>query len=72
MSWLLEMLGHQCLSSSSTGAPLVAYLGLADLCPPMCFSTPTFWPVEADAGQPLPPRELVLSNGSLQMPDPGR
>ncbi|XP_049656085.1 transmembrane protease serine 4 [Accipiter gentilis] len=35
-------------------------------------STPTFWPVEADAGQPLPPRELVLSNGSLQMPDPGR
>ncbi|CAM9819219.1 unnamed protein product [Bubo scandiacus] len=35
-------------------------------------STPTFRAVEVGAGQPLPPREVVLSNGSLQMPEPGR
>ncbi|KFU86110.1 Transmembrane protease serine 4, partial [Chaetura pelagica] len=35
-------------------------------------STPAFWPTDAGAGQPLPPRELVLSNGSLQMLEPGR
>ncbi|NWX80844.1 TMPS4 protease, partial [Alca torda] len=35
-------------------------------------SIPTFQEVEVGAGQPLPPREVVLSNGSLQMPEPGR
>ncbi|XP_061870043.1 transmembrane protease serine 4 [Colius striatus] len=35
-------------------------------------STPTFREVEASPGQPLPPREVVLTNGSLQMPEPGR
>ncbi|NWU67833.1 TMPS4 protease, partial [Pterocles burchelli] len=35
-------------------------------------STPTFQAAEVGTGQPLPPRELVLSNGSLQMPEPGR
>ncbi|XP_040390397.1 transmembrane protease serine 4 isoform X2 [Cygnus olor] len=35
-------------------------------------STPTFRAVEAGAGQPLPPRDLVLSGGSLQVPEPGR
>ncbi|NXL86173.1 TMPS4 protease, partial [Alectura lathami] len=35
-------------------------------------STPTFRTVEAGAGQPLPPRELVLSDGRLQVPEPGR
>ncbi|NXL31944.1 TMPS4 protease, partial [Glaucidium brasilianum] len=35
-------------------------------------STPTFRAVEVGAGQPLPPREVVLSNGSFQMPEPGR
>ncbi|PKU35012.1 transmembrane protease serine 4 [Limosa lapponica baueri] len=35
-------------------------------------STPTFQPVRVAAGQPLPPREVTLSNGSLQMPEPGR
>ncbi|OPJ68277.1 transmembrane protease serine 4 [Patagioenas fasciata monilis] len=35
-------------------------------------STPTFREVEVGAGQPLPPREVVLSNGSLQVPEPGR
>ncbi|NXW90052.1 TMPS4 protease, partial [Alopecoenas beccarii] len=35
-------------------------------------SAPTFRGVEVGAGQPLPPREVVLSNGSLQMPEPGR
>ncbi|XP_075028794.1 transmembrane protease serine 4 [Calonectris borealis] len=35
-------------------------------------STPTFRAVEVGAGQPLPPREVVLSNGSLRMPEPGR
>ncbi|XP_051494277.1 transmembrane protease serine 4 [Apus apus] len=35
-------------------------------------STPAFWPTEVGTGQPLPPREVVLSNGSLQMLEPGR
>ncbi|NXY92714.1 TMPS4 protease, partial [Alcedo cyanopectus] len=35
-------------------------------------STPTFREVEAGAGQPLPPREVVLNNRSLQVPEPGR
>ncbi|KAM6998597.1 LOW QUALITY PROTEIN: transmembrane protease serine 4 [Passerculus sandwichensis] len=35
-------------------------------------STPTFQGVEASAGQPLPPREVVLSNGSLQVLEAGR
>uniref|UniRef100_A0A8C3Q124 Transmembrane serine protease 4 n=1 Tax=Chrysolophus pictus TaxID=9089 RepID=A0A8C3Q124_CHRPC len=35
-------------------------------------STPTFYAVDAGAGQPLPPRELVLNNGRLQLPEPGR
>ncbi|KAK4809558.1 LOW QUALITY PROTEIN: hypothetical protein QYF61_016990 [Mycteria americana] len=35
-------------------------------------STPTFQAVKAGAGQPLPPREVTLSNGSLQMSEPGR
>ncbi|XP_057288032.1 transmembrane protease serine 4 [Pezoporus wallicus] len=35
-------------------------------------SNPTFTAVEAGTGQPLPPREVVLRNGSLQMPEPGR
>ncbi|NXE13857.1 TMPS4 protease, partial [Lophotis ruficrista] len=35
-------------------------------------SVPTFRGVEVSAGQPLPPREVVLSNGSLQTPEPGR
>nr|XP_047919411.1 transmembrane protease serine 4 isoform X2 [Anser cygnoides] len=35
-------------------------------------STPTFRAVEAGAGQPLPPHDLVLSEGSLQVPKPGR
>ncbi|XP_048824087.1 LOW QUALITY PROTEIN: transmembrane protease serine 4 [Lagopus muta] len=35
-------------------------------------STPTFYAVDAGAGQPLPPRELVLSSGRLQLPEPGR
>ncbi|NWZ27542.1 TMPS4 protease, partial [Asarcornis scutulata] len=35
-------------------------------------STPSFRAVDAGAGQPLPPRELVLSGGSLQLPEPGR
>ncbi|KAF2978928.1 hypothetical protein EK904_009592 [Melospiza melodia maxima] len=41
-------------------------------CPPMSPSTPTFQGVEVSAGQPLPPREVVLSNGSLQVLEPGR
>lgn len=43
----------------------------AELCP-MSFSIPAFWAVEAGAGQPLPPREVVLSNGSLQVLEPSR
>ncbi|NXW44278.1 TMPS4 protease, partial [Nyctiprogne leucopyga] len=35
-------------------------------------STPIFRGVEVGAGQPLPPREVVLNNGSLQVPEPGR
>ncbi|KAM4885741.1 LOW QUALITY PROTEIN: transmembrane protease serine 4 [Sylvia borin] len=35
-------------------------------------STPTFQGVEVTAGQPLPPREVSLSNGSLQVLEPGR
>ncbi|XP_016159354.1 PREDICTED: transmembrane protease serine 4 isoform X3 [Ficedula albicollis] len=35
-------------------------------------STPAFQGVEVSEGQPLPPRELVLSNGSLQVLEPGR
>uniref|UniRef100_H0YPM9 Transmembrane serine protease 4 n=1 Tax=Taeniopygia guttata TaxID=59729 RepID=H0YPM9_TAEGU len=35
-------------------------------------STPAFQGVEVSAGQPLPPREVVLSNGSLQVLEPGR
>ncbi|XP_032304968.1 transmembrane protease serine 4 isoform X1 [Coturnix japonica] len=35
-------------------------------------STPTFYAVDAGPGQPLPPRELMLSNGRLQLPEPGR
>ncbi|XP_074972361.1 transmembrane protease serine 4 isoform X2 [Phalacrocorax aristotelis] len=35
-------------------------------------STPTFQPVEVGAGQPLPPREVMLSNGSLHVLEPGR
>ncbi|NXD00306.1 TMPS4 protease, partial [Certhia familiaris] len=35
-------------------------------------STPTFQGVEVSVGQPLPPREVVLSNGSLQVLEPGR
>ncbi|XP_021231548.1 transmembrane protease serine 4 isoform X1 [Numida meleagris] len=35
-------------------------------------STPTFHAVDAGVGQPLPPRELVLSDGRLQLPEPGR
>uniref|UniRef100_A0A8D2PPD1 Transmembrane serine protease 4 n=1 Tax=Zosterops lateralis melanops TaxID=1220523 RepID=A0A8D2PPD1_ZOSLA len=31
-------------------------------------STPTFQAVEVSTGQPLPPREVTLSNGSLQPP----
>uniref|UniRef100_A0A8B9UBQ5 Transmembrane serine protease 4 n=1 Tax=Anas zonorhyncha TaxID=75864 RepID=A0A8B9UBQ5_9AVES len=33
-------------------------------------STPSFRAVDAGVGQPLPPRELVLSDGSLQVPFP--
>uniref|UniRef100_A0A8B9TKN5 Peptidase S1 domain-containing protein n=1 Tax=Anas platyrhynchos TaxID=8839 RepID=A0A8B9TKN5_ANAPL len=39
---------------------------------PLSSSTPSFRAVDAGAGQPLPPRELVLSDGSLQVPEPGR
>ncbi|KFO99773.1 Transmembrane protease serine 4, partial [Calypte anna] len=35
-------------------------------------STPVFQEVEVGAEQPLPPREVVLSNGSLQVLEPGR
>ncbi|KAM9255753.1 transmembrane protease serine 4 [Cariama cristata] len=35
-------------------------------------SIPTFRAAEVGAGQPLPPREVVLSNGSLWLPEPGR
>ncbi|XP_069732435.1 transmembrane protease serine 4 isoform X1 [Phaenicophaeus curvirostris] len=35
-------------------------------------SIPIFRDVEVGTGQPLPPREVVLSNGSLQLPEPGR
>ncbi|KFQ29301.1 Transmembrane protease serine 4, partial [Mesitornis unicolor] len=35
-------------------------------------STPAFRAVEVGTGQPLPAREVVLSNGSLQVPEPGR
>ncbi|XP_032565249.1 transmembrane protease serine 4 [Chiroxiphia lanceolata] len=35
-------------------------------------STPAFQGVEVSAGQPLPPREVVLDNGSLQVLEPGR
>ncbi|NXU06661.1 TMPS4 protease, partial [Buphagus erythrorhynchus] len=35
-------------------------------------STPAFQGVEGSEGQPLPPREVVLINGSLQVLDPGR
>ncbi|NXJ10352.1 TMPS4 protease, partial [Odontophorus gujanensis] len=35
-------------------------------------STPTFHAVDPGVGQPLPPRELVLSSGRLQLPEPGR
>ncbi|NXF38488.1 TMPS4 protease, partial [Nyctibius bracteatus] len=36
-------------------------------------STPAFRATEeVGAGQPLPPRDVVLSNGSLQLPEPGR
>ncbi|NXG63755.1 TMPS4 protease, partial [Hemiprocne comata] len=35
-------------------------------------STPAFWAAEVGAGQPLSPREVVLSNGSLQVLEPGR
>ncbi|RLV93759.1 hypothetical protein DV515_00013354 [Chloebia gouldiae] len=34
-------------------------------------STPAFQGVEASARQPLPPREVALSNGSLQVLEPG-
>ncbi|XP_068023857.1 transmembrane protease serine 4 [Melanerpes formicivorus] len=49
-------------------------LGLAKAaCEQMGYrSTPTFREEEVGTGQPLPPRELVLTNGSLQMPEPGR
>ncbi|NXN09958.1 TMPS4 protease, partial [Indicator maculatus] len=48
-------------------------LGLAKAaCEQMGYrSTPAFREEEVGTGQPLPPRELVLSNGSLQMPEPG-
>ncbi|KFV10655.1 Transmembrane protease serine 4, partial [Tauraco erythrolophus] len=35
-------------------------------------SNPIFRAVEAGEGQPLPPREVMLSNGSLQVPKLGR
>ncbi|NWU92393.1 TMPS4 protease, partial [Upupa epops] len=35
-------------------------------------STPSFHAVEVGTGQPLPPRDVVLSNGSLWVPEPGR
>ncbi|KAJ7427419.1 Transmembrane protease serine 4 [Willisornis vidua] len=35
-------------------------------------SIPTFQGVEASAGQPLPPREVILNDGSLQVLEPGR
>ncbi|NXC40167.1 TMPS4 protease, partial [Penelope pileata] len=35
-------------------------------------STPTFRAVEAGVGQPLPPRDLALSGGRLQVLEPGR
>ncbi|XP_009697039.1 PREDICTED: transmembrane protease serine 4, partial [Cariama cristata] len=35
-------------------------------------SIPTFRAAEVGAGQPLPPREVGLSNGSLRLPEPGR
>lgn len=41
-------------------------------CPPVSSSTPTFQGVEVSVGQPLPPREVALSNGSLQVLEPGR